>query len=94
MTPQQPYPYPPVAYVTVQPQNTGAATAALVLGCLSFLTCGMTAIPAVICGMVSLTTKNSGGRSSAVVGTVLGGVWVLSGAVFLLATVVTSVTTT
>lgn len=89
MNPQQSYPYPqqPV-YVHVAPappQNTGAATAALVLGVLTFLTCGATSIPAVICGLVSLTSRNSGGRSSAVVGMVLGAVWLVGGTVWLVA---------
>ena len=37
------------------PQTAGLAIASLVLGCLGFLTCGLTAIPAVICGHLALS---------------------------------------
>ena len=36
------------------PQNAGIAIASLVLGCLGFVTCGLTSIPAVICGHLAL----------------------------------------
>ena len=45
------------------PQTAGIAIASLVLGCLGFLTCGLTAIPAVICGHLALSgIGKSGGR--------------------------------
>ena len=44
----------PYAQLT-PPQNSGTAIASLVLGCLGFLTCGLTAIPAVICGHLALS---------------------------------------
>ena len=45
------------------PQTAGIAIASLVLGILGFLTCGLTAIPAVICGHIALSSiGKSGGR--------------------------------
>ena len=35
------------------PQTCGTAIASLVLGCLGFVTCGLTGIPAVICGHIA-----------------------------------------
>jgi len=44
-------------------KTSGLAIAALVLGILSFFTCGITAIPAIILGIVSLVRiEKSGGR--------------------------------
>ena len=60
------------------PSNTqGLAIASLVLGILSFLTAGLTAIPAVICGHVSRATirKSAGAQTGdglALVGLILG----------------------
>ena len=49
-----------------QPQeSSGLATASLVLGILAFLTVGLTSLPAVICGHISLAQiKHSAGRMS------------------------------
>jgi prepilin-type processing-associated H-X9-DG protein len=44
-------------------KNSGVAIASLVLGILIFLTCGITAIPAVICGIIALV-KISGSDGS------------------------------
>ena len=61
-TPPPPMPGQPYAGLT-PPQNAGIAIASLVLGCLGFLTCGLTAIPAVICGHLALSSiGKSGGR--------------------------------
>ena len=52
----------PYAQLT-PPQNSGAAIASLVLGCLGIPSCGLTAIPAVICGHIALSQiGKSGGR--------------------------------
>ena len=52
----------PYAQLT-PPQNSGAAIASLVLGCLGIPSCGLTAIPAVICGHLALSQiGKSGGR--------------------------------
>ncbi len=59
-----------------------AAIAALVLGILAFLTCGITVLPAIICGIVALV-KISGsngllkGKGMAITGLVLPGVFVV-----------------
>ena len=47
-----PMPGQPYAALT-PPQTSGTAIASLVLGCLVFLTCGLTGIPAVICGHIA-----------------------------------------
>jgi hypothetical protein len=47
------------------PETSGLAVASLVLGILSFFTIGLTAIPAIICGHVSLSQiKKAAGRIS------------------------------
>ena len=63
---------PPVAV-----QSSGLATASMVLGILSFLLCGLTSLPAVICGHISLSRikKSSGallGEGKAIAGLVMG----------------------
>lgn len=40
-------------YALTPPQTSGTAIASLILGCLGFLTCGLTGIPAVICGHIA-----------------------------------------
>jgi hypothetical protein len=65
-------------------RTSGLAIAALVLGILSFFTCGITAIPAVILGIISLVKieKSSGritGRGFAVSGIVISAIALLVG---------------
>ena len=65
------------------PQNSGLAITSLVLGCLGFLTCGLTAIPAVICGHIALSQigKSAGrltGGGLAIGGLVTGYLMVLA----------------
>jgi len=65
----------------VEAKTSQAAVAALVLGILVFFSCGITALPAVICGIVALV-KISGsngllkGKGMAITGLVLPGVFV------------------
>jgi hypothetical protein len=48
---------------SLPPPTSGMAVAALVLGVCGFLTCGLAALPGLICGIVALTRINrSGGR--------------------------------
>lgn len=59
------------------PQNSGLAITSLVLGCLGFLTCGLTGIPAVICGHIAQSQigKSAGrltGGGMAIAGLVMG----------------------
>lgn len=60
------------------PTNTaGLAIAALVLGILGFFTCGITAIPAIVCGHIALSNiakagGGLGGRGMAITGLVMG----------------------
>ena len=67
---------------SVEAKTSGAAVAALVLGILVFVTCGITALPAIICGIVALV-KISGsngllkGKGMAITGLVLPGVFVV-----------------
>ena len=75
-TPPLPTPGQPYAALT-PPQNSGTAIASLVLGCLAFLTCGLTSIPAVICGHLALSQigKSAGrltGSGMAIAGLVTG----------------------
>ena len=66
----------PAVAVPVAARASGAAVAALVLGILVFFTCGITVIPAIICGIVALV-KISGsngllkGKGMAITGLVL-----------------------
>ncbi len=66
----------------VAAKTSGAAVAALVLGILVFITCGITALPAIICGIVALV-KISGsngllkGKGMAITGLVLPAVLVV-----------------
>ncbi len=61
---------------SVEAKTSGAAVAALILGILVFFTCGITALPAIICGIVALV-KISGsngllkGKGMAITGLVL-----------------------
>ena len=75
-TPPLPTPGQPYANLT-PPQNSGTAIASLVLGCLAFLTCGLTSIPAVICGHIALSqiSKAAGrltGNGMAIAGLITG----------------------
>jgi hypothetical protein len=81
--PSPPPPYtPPAQPVYVQPviiaqPTNGKATAALVLGLLSFLFWFLTGIPAVILGHMALNEINAsngtqGGKGSAIAGLILG----------------------
>ena len=59
------------------PQTSGTAIASLVLGCLVFFTCGLTGIPAVICGHIAQGKigKSAGrltGGGMAIAGLVMG----------------------
>ena len=55
------------------PQNSGLAITSLVLGCLGFLTCGLTAIPAVICGHIALSQIGKSAGRLAGSGMAIGG---------------------
>jgi hypothetical protein len=74
-------PPPPPAYA--QPQNTSLATAAMVVGILSLFCLGpIPAIVAIVLGAVALSQMNKmpdkfGGRQSAWVGIIVGGVTIL-----------------
>ncbi len=67
---------------SVEAKTSRAAIAALVLGILAFVTCGITALPAIICGIIALV-KISGsngllkGKGMAITGLVLPGVFVV-----------------
>ena len=67
---------------SVEAKTSGAAVAALILGILVFFTCGITALPAIICGIVALV-KISGsngllkGKGMAITGLVLPGVFII-----------------
>ncbi len=71
-----------VAAALVAARASRAAVAALVLGILVFFTCGITALPAIICGIVALV-KISGsngllkGKGMAITGLVLPGVFIV-----------------
>jgi len=71
------YPYPPQPYQVVadlRPTST-AGVVSLVMGCLGFMTFGLTGIVAVILGHMSLKETKSNqvkGHGVAVAGTVLG----------------------
>ncbi len=70
------YSHVSAAATPVEAKTSGAAVAALVLGILAFVTCGITALPAIICGIVALV-KISGsngllkGKGMAITGLVL-----------------------
>jgi len=72
----------PAATASVAAKTSGVAVAALVLGILVFFTCGITALPAIICGIVALV-KISGsngllkGKGMAITGFVLPGVFIV-----------------
>lgn len=54
---------PPVPSAGIVPKASGLAIAAFVLGILSFFTCGLTALPAIVLGIVGLILiEKSGGR--------------------------------
>lgn len=60
-------------------KTNGLAIAALVLGLVSFATCGLTAIPAIICGHLALgQIKRTGeqGQGMAMAGLIIG--WAMS----------------
>ena len=51
------------ANVPIMPKTSVLAIIALILGILSFFTCALTAIPAIICGIISLVMiEKSGGK--------------------------------
>lgn len=76
------YEFAPVSAVPVAAKTSGVAIAALVLGILAFLTCGITALPAIICGIVALV-KISGsngllkGKGMAITGLVLSAILIV-----------------
>lgn len=54
---------PAAAVPIMMPKTSGLAIVALVLGILSLFTCALTAIPSIICGIISLIKiEKSGGR--------------------------------
>ena len=58
-----PPPIPSLPPPFAQPQTSGLAVASLVLGLMSFVTIGLTGLPAIICGhLASARIKRSGGR--------------------------------
>lgn len=63
---------------TLTPKTSGLAIASLVLGILSFFTCGLTMIPAIICGIIALNQISAAkgaiaGKGQAIAGLVTGG---------------------
>lgn len=69
----------------VQPPKSGLAITSLILGIAGLFTCGLTAIPAIIFGVVALNQikrDGVGGRGQAVAGTVLGGIFTLGWIIF------------
>ena len=54
---------PATAAPPITPKTSGLAIAALILGILSFFTCALTAIPAIICGIISLIKIEKSGGS-------------------------------
>jgi prepilin-type processing-associated H-X9-DG protein len=67
---------------SVEAKTSGAAIAALVLGILVFVTCGITALPAIICGIVALVkiSESNGllkGKGMAITGLVLPAVFIV-----------------
>ena len=76
------YTHVSAAAASVEAKTSGAAVAALVLGILVFVTCGITALPAIICGIVALV-KIAGsngllkGKGMAITGLVLPGIFVV-----------------
>ena len=77
-----PPPLAPAA-ATVAPQKTSAlAVTSLVLGILGMFSCGITALPGLICGIVAMVkVKNSGGKLGggglALAGTIVSGIFLL-----------------
>jgi len=70
-----PYGQPPQPVPAADKPASGVAIASLVLGIASFFTCGLTAIPAVICGHIGLSKAGrgeSGGSGLAIAGLVMG----------------------
>ncbi|HEV7867851.1 MAG TPA: DUF4190 domain-containing protein [Chthoniobacteraceae bacterium] len=61
----------------IEERTSSAAVASMILGILAFVTCGLTSIPAVICGHVSLSNIKRlggrlGGRGMAIAGLITG----------------------
>ena len=55
----------PTTTTPIVPKISGLAIAALILGILSFFTCALTSIPAIICGIIGLVIiEKSGGRTT------------------------------
>jgi hypothetical protein len=88
-TPRAPNPPPPPPpyqgsaayqpYQSIPSRGSGMALASVILGVLGLLTCGVTTILGLICGVIAIaqTGPNSdrrGGRTTAIIGTVLSGV--------------------
>ena len=72
----------PAAAAPVAARASRAAVAALVLGILVYFTCGITALPAIICGIVALVNISGSngllkGKGMAITGLVLPGVFVI-----------------
>lgn len=73
--------YPPqgaYAPYSGKPQGSGIATASLVLGVLGLITCGLTGLAGLICGIIGLNqtgrgSGREGGRNIAIAGTVVSG---------------------
>ena len=83
--PLAPYPGP---FPAAAPTN-GLAIASLVLGCAGLACCGVTSLPAVICGHIALGQLNraggaQAGRGLAIAGLVLGYLMVAGAALYLL----------
>jgi hypothetical protein len=83
---------PPIPSTLVYPETSGLAIASLVLGVLCFISAGLTSLPAIICGHRALSQiKKSAGRvagqSMAVVGLVMGYIFLVLFAVAALAIV-------
>lgn len=81
-------PYPGSFPAAVAPTN-GLAIASLVLGCAGLACCGVTSLPAVICGHLALGQLNrvgggQTGRGLAIAGLVLGYLMILGAALYFL----------
>ncbi|MVU79818.1 DUF4190 domain-containing protein [Nocardia sp. ET3-3] len=83
--PQGYSPMPGPMFMVQQPRTNGMATASMVLGILSFITCGITALVAIPLGHVArgqIQRTGEGGGGQAVAGLILGYLTVAGWALF------------
>ncbi|MBL1073287.1 DUF1707 and DUF4190 domain-containing protein [Nocardia sp. 2] len=76
LRPNPPVPmYPPMYYQPPKPTQRGAGVAAFVLGVLGFI-CGITAVPAIILGVVALAMNSErDDKGFAIAGIATGAMW-------------------